>query len=292
MSGYRIPGSLGVSTCEAIDDGTMCRCKSPLPGVLGIGGGAGRPVSEAYLYSPAVRATIEVPFSIAPGMTWDSFWRLFYDRTAEGLQRQANTLLTQGHISAAESRALVEARNALLLRVRSRLSPFGQLYSELLKPRSSLKGFQAFLSEKGSIEAVLKSVGKTRAVVNRIGVVSRVLGPASIVLEVSLTAVVIQQADPAERDRVTARELGGLAGSVGGGLGGMWAGCASAALLVSPSLTLPVVGEVTTGGACLVGGLLGGLGFGWLGRSAGEGAGAALYDIVNEVSEFRWLGGK
>ena len=122
--------------------------------------------------------------------------------------------------------------------------------------------------------------------------VSRVLGPASIVLEVSLTAVVIQQADPAERDRVTARELGGLAGSVGGGLGGMWAGCASAALLVSPSLTLPVVGEVTTGGACLVGGLLGGLGRGWLGRSAGEGAGAALYDIVNEVSEFRWLGGK
>ena len=50
--------------------------------------------------------------------------------------------------------------------------------------------------------------------------------------------------------------------------------------------------EVTAGGACVVGGLLGGLGLGWLGRHAGESAGTALYDIVNEVSEFRWTRGQ
>lgn len=101
------------------------------------------------------------------------------------------------------------------------------------------------MSSKGSIEAVLKSVGKTRAVVDKIGAVSRVAGPSAIVIEVTMTAVVIQQAAPRDRGRVAAREIGGLAGSIGGGLGGMWAGCAGASLLASPSLVIPVVGEVT-----------------------------------------------
>lgn len=70
------------------------------------------------------------------------------------------------------------------------------------------------------------------------------------------------------------------------------AGCASLAMLASPSLTIPLVGEVTTGGACLVGGILGGIGVGWFGRKAGALVGEGLYDIVNEVGEFRWVDGK
>jgi len=291
MAGYQVPGPLCSTRSEPIDEGTMCRSKSPVPGPIGVKSPIERPLSgaEEFLYSSALKVVVDVPFAVAPGMTWDGFWRLIYDRTNAGLQRQAAALLEQGRITAAEARALVDARNQLLLRMRARITPFGELYSEILKPRASLKSLEQFLAEKGSIEAVLKSVGKTRAVVDKIGVVSRVAGPAAIVLDVSLTALVIQQADPRERSRVAAREVGGLVGSVGGGLGGMWAGCAGAAALASPSLVVPVVGEVTTGGACLVGGLLAGLGVGWLGRRAGEAIGEEIYDIVNEVSEFRWV---
>lgn len=62
-----------------IDDGTLCRNQSAVPG----------PVSEAHaggqgdglvFYSPAVKVVVDIPFAIAPGMTWDAFWRLIYDR--------------------------------------------------------------------------------------------------------------------------------------------------------------------------------------------------------------------
>lgn len=292
----RIPGPICGSTLgpQWIDKGTSCLWRTGSPALDSASSHAPAQVSnpDEFFYSPAVKVAVDVPFSVAPGLTWDAFWRLIYDHANAGLQRQANLLLEQGRVTVAESRKLVEARNELLLRVRSRLSPFGELYSELLKPRAGLKSFEQFLAEKGTVEAVLRSVGKTRAVVDRIAVASRVAGPAAIVLDVSLTAIVIQRAAPADRGRVTAREVGGLAGSVGGGFAGMWAGCASAALLASPSLTLPVIGEVTTGGACLVGGMLGGLGVGWLGREAGHWAGQGLYDLVNEVGEFHWSGGR
>lgn len=275
-----------------VDDGTMCRRRTPPPG-LTVGAPA-VPTPDAtaadrqWFYSPAFKVVVDVPFAIAPGMTWDAFWRRIYDHTNEALQKQANLMLQNGSITVAEARKLVEGRNELLLRIRRRLSPFGELYSEILKPANSLKSFEQFMAQKGSIEAVLKSVGKTRAVVDRIGVASRVAGPASIVLEISVTAIVIQQAAPADRGRVAAREIGGAAGSVGGGLAGMWAGCAAGASLASPSLVVPLWGEVSTGGACLVGGILGGMGVGWLGRRAGEAAGEGLYEIYNEVSAFQW----
>jgi hypothetical protein len=55
--------------------------------------------------------------------------------------------------------------------------------------------------------------------------------------------------------------------------------------LASPSLVIPVVGEVTTGGACIVGGIAGGVGAGWLGYLLGQWAGEATYDFV---TEFQW----
>lgn len=291
MTAYRVPGPLCVTQSEAIDTGTSCLHRTAPPGVIkgavstqpGTGTG-----SDDYFYTSAVKVAVEVPVSIAPGMAWDGFWRLIYDKTNEGLQRQAAELLKRGAVTSAEASELVNARNALLLRMRSKLSPFGELYSEILKPRASLKSFEEFVARKGSIEAVLKSVGKTRAVVDKIGAASRVAGPAAIIIDISLTAIVIQQAAPQDRSRIAAREIGGMAGSIGGGLGGMWAGCASASLLASPSLVIPVVGEITTGGACLVGGMFAGLGFGWLGRKAGEHLGEGVYSIVNELSEFRW----
>jgi hypothetical protein len=270
---------------DFVDDGTTCRQRSPLPGPTG----QPRSLQDLYEYSPAVKVVADATFSIAPHMTWDAFWRLIYDRANEALQRQANLLLRRGNLAFHEADALVNARNQLLLRIRARLSPFGELYSEILKPRASLKTLEQFVQQKGSIEAVLKSVGNTRQVVDKIGVVSRVAGPAAIAIEISLTAIVIQLADPEDQARVAAREIGGATGSVAFGMAGAWAGCAGFAAIASPSLVLPLVGEVSTGGACLIGGILGGIGIGFVGRKAGEAAGEAAYHLYNEVSEFTWV---
>jgi hypothetical protein len=102
--------------------------------------------------------------------------------------------------------------------MRNRLSPFGRLYSELLKPSSRLPTFEQLVERKESIEA----------------------------------------------------------------------GCFAFSLAVSPSLVLPVVGEVTTGGACLVGGLVGGLGLGWAGHQLGRQAGENIYHFATQMQWSRW----
>ena len=48
------------------------------------------------------------------------------------------------------------------------MTPFGKLYSEVLKPANALPTLESLVERKGSVEAVLVSVGKTRAVTNRL----------------------------------------------------------------------------------------------------------------------------
>ena len=240
---------------------------------------------EQFFYSPGYKVSSDIAVSVGAPLTNDGFQRLIYDRINENLQRQANGLVLRGQITAQEATHLVNGRNALLLKIRARLSPFGQLYSEILKPRANLKTFEQFLQQKGSIDAVLSSVGKTRQVVDRIGVISRVAGPATIVISIACTAVVIARAPAEDRARVASREIGGTVGSIAGGVGGMWAGCAAGASLASPSLVIPIWGEVTTGGACLIGGLLGGLGVGAMGHKVGSEIGMMIY---NDATEFQW----
>lgn len=242
--------------------------------------------NDQYLYSPAYKVSSDVAVSVGAPMGLDGFQRLIYDRINHNLQAQANALLRRGNITAQEAAQLVNGRNELIVRIRSRLSPFGQLYSEILKSKSSLKTFDQFLAQKGSIEAVLNSVGKTRQVVDKIAVVSRVAGPATVVISIICTAVVIANAPEDQRGRVAAREIGGTTGALLGGSAGMWAGCAAGASLASPSLVIPIWGEVTTGGACLVGGILGGLGVGFIGQKVGAEIGTAIY---NKASEFQWV---
>ena len=80
----------------------------------------------------------------------------------------------------------MNARNAGVLKIRGRLSLFGEMYSEILKPRASLNTAEQLLAEKGSVRWPLESVGRTRQVVDRIGIVSRWAGPAAIVLQISI----------------------------------------------------------------------------------------------------------
>jgi len=283
MAGGKSPAPYcSYSNPEDVEDGTLCRAPSPLPGSLGFT--VTQPASRAAtVVSPASKITLELPFSIAPQMTWDAFQRLAYDKLNAGLQQQANELLKRGSITYPEMEKLVNARNASVLQVRNRLTSFGELYSEILKPGASLKTAEQLLTEKGSIEAVLESVGKTRQVVDRIGIVSRLAGPAAIVLEISIVTVVIAQAPPQDRGRVASRQIGGSVGALAGGSGGMWLGCVTGATLAGWSLVVPFVGEGATGGACLIGGLVGGLGLGFGGRMAGESLGEGAYDFVTRL---------
>lgn len=115
--------------------------------------------------------------------------------------------------------------------------------------------------------------------------VFRVAGPMLLVLDITITTVVVAEASREQRGRLAAREYTGVGFGVAGGAGGAWAGCVSLAALGSPSLAVPFVGEVTEGTLCLIGGIVGGLGFSWLGREAGKAAGEGAYDFV---TRFRW----
>jgi hypothetical protein len=236
---------------------------------------------DGVQYSSVAKTVVQVSMPTGAQMGWDSYVRLLYDQANKAIQQQANALLARGNITLEEARALVESqRNSLVLEFRKPLTPWGKLYSEILKPSNNLPTLQKLVAEKGSIEAVMQSVGKTRVVVNRIAVVSRVAGPALVILSLTFSAIAIQEAPDGKKGRVAATEAGGTIGGVGLGMGGMWVGCVAGASFASPSLVIPGWGELSTGGACLIGGIAGALGFGWAGDKAGRAAGAAIYDFA------------
>lgn len=244
-----------------------------------------RPVGSRFSFAAKASDVINIPGPLAANMSWDGWCRLVYDRLNNGIQQQANTLLRRGNITFAEMHDLVEVqRNGLVVAMRKPLTPFGKLYSEALKPAASLPTAKRMLANKGSIEAVLVSVGKTRAVVNRIAFVGRAAGTAGFVLEIVMVAVVIEQAPPSERGRVATEEIsgatGGLAGGTGGYLAGGLAGAAWAGTWAAPTLVIPVVGEITEGGAILIGGIAGALFGGWLGHSGGKAIGHKAWTML------------
>lgn len=242
---------------------------------------AGTDQPSGVQYSSVAKTTVETTMPVGAQLGWDAYVRLLYDQANKAIQQQANALLVRGNITTEEARVLVESqRNGLVREFRKPLTPWGRLYSEILKPSNNLPTLEKLVAEKGSIEAVMQSVGKTRVVVNRIAVVSRVAGPAVVILSITLSAVAIAQAPADQRGRVAAVEAGGTLGGLGGGMGGAWAGCVAGASLASPSLVIPFWGEVTEGGACLMGGIVGGLGFGYAGDKLGRAGGGAAYDFV------------
>lgn len=241
---------------------------------------------QQNLYSPAIQVTVNGTYAVGVTQSWDAFMRQSYDHANQAISRQANLLLQRGNITPQEARALVEGqRNALVTQMRQKLSPWGRIYSELLKPSSSLPTLDQLVARKGSIEAVLISVGKSRNSVNRFAATVRIAGPATIIIQITLSGVIIAQAAPEDRARVASGQAGAIAGGAVGGLGGVWAGCVTGAALLSPTLALPIVGEIGTGGGCLIGGIVGAFGFGAAGAVAGERAGSATYDFM---TRFEW----
>lgn len=106
--------------------------------------------------SPGYRTVVNVAFSLGAQLTLDGYARLIHDRLNAGLQAQANLLLSRGNITIQEARYLVESqRNELVRQLRNRLSPWGRLYSEILKPSSELPTLEALVQEKGSFRGNL-----------------------------------------------------------------------------------------------------------------------------------------
>ena len=243
-----------------------------------------KPNQVAYSHAIAVKKVVDVPFPVAANFAWDGFWRDVYNKSAEGIAEQARTLLERGNVTAEEARHLVEVqRNGLVLELRKPLTPFGKLYSEVLKPAKSLPTLEELVAKKGTVELVLESVGKTRATVNRLTFIAKRAGTAGVILEVVLTVVVIVNAPPEQRGEVASRQVGGIVGSLSigtaGGWAGAWAGAAAFGLAASPTLTIPIVGEITEGGAIIAGGILGMLGFGYVGHKLGEQAGENIWQL-------------
>lgn len=271
-----------------VDPGTLALTRNRPPTTHGMNScqdNPPSPLTQQVFLSPALRETVQIATNMTTPMAWDSYWRMAYDRADKVLQAQANELLRRGNITRQEFDELVKARNKLVQEFRKPLSPFGKQYSEILKPTARLPQPGELLTKKGSIEAVLKSVGKSRASVNRLSMVFRVAGPALLALDITITTIVVMKAPSEQRSRMAAREYTGLGLGVAGGAGGAWAGCVTLAALGSPTLVLPVVGEVAEGTLCVVGGILGGLGVGWMGREAGKATGEVVYDFV---TTFRW----
>ena len=238
-----------------------------------------------YSYAVQIKDSMDVAFGGAFDFTWNGFWRLAYDKANQGIQKQANQLVKTGNFDAEEARQLVEVqRNGLVLTLRNELTPFGQFYSEVLKPGSSLKTLEQYVAEKGTVEAVLRSVGKSRQSVNRIAFVARRAGSAWIVIDIIMTIVVVEEAPLAEREKVAAEQVGGVAGSVVGarfgGLGGAWVGVTTFTALGSPSLAIPGVGEITEGVVALAGGVVGFLAGGLLGWEGGQVGGEKLWQFT------------
>jgi hypothetical protein len=238
-------------------------------------------------YSQAVRVkrVVDLPFPMAVDYTYNAFWRDAYNKAAEGIAEQARALLERGNVSMEEARQLVEVqRNGLVAELRKPLSPFGKLYSEILKPAKSLPTLEQLIERKGTIELVLESAGKTRTTVNRIAFVAKRVGIAGIALEVVLTVVVIELAPADQRGAVASRQIGGVVGAVSfgsaGGWAGAWAGATAFTIAGSPTLVIPIVGEVTEGGCAIIGGVIGFFAFGWLGQKTGERAGSNMWLLL------------
>src|SRR5262249_9405113 len=213
----------------------LTRNRAPVPhGTNSCEENPGTSLTQQVLVSPVFRETVQVTDNMAAPMAWDSYWRMAYDRADKVLQAQANELLKRGNITKLEFDELVKARHVLVEEFRKPLSPFGKAYSEILKPASRLPQPAELLARKGSIEAVLESVGKSRAAVNRLSMVFRVAGPALIVLDITVTTIVVMRAPAEQRGRVAAREYTGLGVGLAGGAGGAWAGCVGLAALGSP----------------------------------------------------------
>lgn len=263
-----------------LDSGTTNLQRTSLQLPVGESGSPGAPLKGA---PPVSKEVVEITLPLAGAMSWDAFHRAIYDQAAKKIQEQAFELSRKGALSPIEFEQFVAQRNALKVATRSQLSPFGELFSEILHPQSEFKTAQELLNKKGSIDAVIKGLGKTRGWVNRIGIVGRFAGPAVLVVQITFAAQVVADAPDDQKLRTGVSEAAEIGGGMAGGWYGAGSGCAAGA-----AATFWFFG----GGAivgCGVGGVLGGIGLGMAVGKSLRFAAEAAYD--GGRAGFYWIEG-
>ena len=148
-----------------------------------------------FLYSPAITVSTSATFGLGTNLAWDAYVRTLYIRLNMAFDRQALLLAQRsGDISNA-TRALTHQRDLAAIEMRRRSSPFGRKYAEIIKPLHIPVPYEARLRLKGSDQAILRSVGKPNAVINRLNVVTGVVGRGAVIVQITLSAVLIVKAN-------------------------------------------------------------------------------------------------
>ena len=260
-----------------VDDGTMCRAASPLPGPIGLSQGIGasnQPVRLATAQQPE-REVESVAISLGAETTWDSVVRQVYNKGAAAIRAQAEQLVRTGQMTTEQARVWANGqRNALLQACRDKSSPLGRAIAEAIKPKPKTV---ADLEKLGkSAAGIIESAGKTNPYVNRVAVGFRYGGPTLLVIGLAFSAYHISTAPEHERWHVIAQEAGTWAGALAGG----WAGGAGGAKAGAAIGTF-----IEPGGGTAIGGVAGGV-IGTIGGAiAGGWAGSKVGDYVYRASE-------
>lgn len=260
--------------------------------------------NKDILLKNSIQNTESFYLGIGSNFSWDSYQRKMYMAINTINQKQVNDFVKHMELKEKEgftnpkileiidkeinnfTRSQIDQRNIAVIETRAKTSPFAQLYAEWEKPVSTLKTYDELLTIKGFDKLILKSVGKTRTSVNELSINMTRIGIASIVVSLIISGYLIYTADPRERYRVIAQQLG--VAVVGAGIAWLGAGegCALFMTAASPTLTIPFIGEISEGGACLLGAAYGAYVGGAVGAYAGQDLGNIAYDYVTSS---KWI---
>ncbi|CAI3958680.1 unnamed protein product [Commensalibacter communis] len=223
------------------------------------------------------QAFVSATFGIGVNFSWEGYLRWTYVEQAAALKLQKKMLEEQGISGDQISKMISDQRNELIVKTRDRSSKYGKLIAEYVKPPKNFKKYEE-LSKTRTSELIIKSAGKTNKFINGVATSFTYIGHSLILVDISFSMFFIADAVEASNYRAVAGESGRLAGSLVGGVLGAEAGCGTAAMFVSPSVTVPIVGVPATALACILGGAAGGVAGSYMGGEVGNSMGITLYD--------------
>lgn len=201
MTDFRVPGPIGTGSLlddvDDLEDGTLVRARSPLPGPMGIGvsclrpGIAKVPPQREPAVSLALQDTVQVTASTVHPMRWDAFWRLAFERADRVLRSHARQLLQQHDMTAVEHQTLGNAWARVRQESRSPSSKLGQAYSRILKHDARASVSSGLSGTENKVDAVVESVGQSGTFQHRLAMSFRRAGSAFIVLEIKISTVAV-----------------------------------------------------------------------------------------------------
>lgn len=256
MAGYRTCRPLCSTESEPIDEGTMCRSNSPLPGSIGIS------KDDRHLFESSIQALEAELANIGTHLVIDSAVRQAYSQQIRAMADDLRMQVSNGKItwSQAASQAS-ETRNAIIEIIRGRSTPVGRAMAEQLK--SEGKTLNELIARKTQqvhgentvfnrlsqtqqnavYSEIVKSAGKSNPrVTTTMRNLSRA-GRSLLVISIALSVYTVVNAD--DKTAAAGRELAVTGAGIGGGI----VGGAIAGLACGPGAPVCVTVGAFVGGA-------------------------------------------